>query len=279
MKKQIILSIVASSLLTTSAFGACSASVDMGANHDITLSGTGKIISAKTDTTPALWDDQELVTKKYVTDNSGGAVSITGTVRDNEGNIYTTKLYGTDVWMTQNLKTTSSHDSAITLHNDATWNTTSYAFSAQNGATAGLGTQVDGNGFLYTWNAAMNGATEEGARGLCPVHWHIPTDDEWNNLESALGGDGSDDDVESSARYFSEGVGTKIQSATDFNMPMSGRRDSSGVQMYQGDRMYIWTSNEITTKAWQRYMYNSNAGLGRQDRDKTEGAAVRCIKD
>jgi hypothetical protein len=47
MKKQLILSIVASSLLTTFAFGVCSASIEMGTDNDITLSGAGKIISGK----------------------------------------------------------------------------------------------------------------------------------------------------------------------------------------------------------------------------------------
>jgi len=33
----------------------------------------------------------------------------------------------------------------------------------------------------------MNGSVVEGAQGLCPSGWHIPTDTEYQNMEIALG--------------------------------------------------------------------------------------------
>ena len=38
-------------------------------------------------------------------------------------------------------------------------------------------------GLLYQWSAAMNDSIVDGAQGICPADWHIPTDDEWYNLE------------------------------------------------------------------------------------------------
>jgi uncharacterized protein (TIGR02145 family)/uncharacterized repeat protein (TIGR02543 family) len=48
-------------------------------------------------------------------------------------------------------------------------------------------------GRLYTWSAAMNGASSSsknpsGVRGICPVGWHLPSDAEWDALVDAVGG-------------------------------------------------------------------------------------------
>lgn len=43
-------------------------------------------------------------------------------------------------------------------------------------------------GGLYTWEQAMAGSTEEGAQGVCPSGWHIPTLAEVEVLYTTLGG-------------------------------------------------------------------------------------------
>jgi len=40
----------------------------------------------------------------------------------------------------------------------------------------------DEYGALYQWNEMMDYASTEGAQGICPTGWHIPTDDEWKIL-------------------------------------------------------------------------------------------------
>ncbi len=47
-------------------------------------------------------------------------------------------------------------------------------------------------GRLYTWAAVMNGAweanqTRVSIQGVCPSGWHVPSDDEWKELEMYLG--------------------------------------------------------------------------------------------
>jgi uncharacterized protein (TIGR02145 family) len=46
-------------------------------------------------------------------------------------------------------------------------------------------------GGLYNWNEAMQYSTTEGAQGICPVGWHLPTQGEWctmlHYLDPALG--------------------------------------------------------------------------------------------
>ena len=45
----------------------------------------------------------------------------------------------------------------------------------------------------YTWAAAMNGAATSSSKpsyvqGVCPTGWHLPSDVEWAELETYLGG-------------------------------------------------------------------------------------------
>jgi len=39
---------------------------------------------------------------------------------------------------------------------------------------------------LYDWNEAMQYSTTEGAQGVCPQGWHIPSDGEWCALFTYL---------------------------------------------------------------------------------------------
>src|SRR5690606_9545464 len=42
-------------------------------------------------------------------------------------------------------------------------------------------------GGLYQWSEAMQYLTVESTRGICPVGFHIPSDDDWKILELHLG--------------------------------------------------------------------------------------------
>jgi len=44
-------------------------------------------------------------------------------------------------------------------------------------------------GTLYTWAAATNGGSGN-IQGICPDGWHLPSEAEWNELVSHLGGSG-----------------------------------------------------------------------------------------
>jgi uncharacterized protein (TIGR02145 family) len=42
-------------------------------------------------------------------------------------------------------------------------------------------------GIMYQWSAAMNNETKEGAQGVCPDGWRVPSDNDFKNLEAFLG--------------------------------------------------------------------------------------------
>ncbi|MBI5010148.1 MAG: fibrobacter succinogenes major paralogous domain-containing protein, partial [Bacteroidia bacterium] len=102
-------------------------------------------------------------------------------VSDIDGNVYQTVTIGTQVWMKENLKTTKLND-GIALPNvidNAAWaalTTTGYCWY-NNDATTYKSTY----GALYNWYAVNTGK-------LCPIGWHVPSDDEWTLLTTFRGG-------------------------------------------------------------------------------------------
>ena len=105
----------------------------------------------------------------------------TNSVKDIEGNVYSTITIGTQVWMAENLKTTrfSNGDLIVTTVPSTLViegeNTPEYQW-----AYAGNESNVAIHGRLYTWYVATD------IRNVCPTGWHVPTDAEWTNLTEFL---------------------------------------------------------------------------------------------
>ncbi len=92
-----------------------------------------------------------------------------GSVSDIEGNAYRTIQIGTQTWMAENLRTT--------LYNDGSniWSGGAYYWYNNDPVSF-----KDTYGALYNWYAVNSGR-------LCPTGWHAPNDEEWKQLEMALG--------------------------------------------------------------------------------------------
>jgi len=97
-----------------------------------------------------------------------------GHVVDVEGNFYRAVKVGDQCWMAENLKTTKYSDG------------TSILGVYDNGAT-----YLENYGKVYTWAAIMGGSASSnlnpsGVQGVCPVGWHVPSEDEWQELKTEL---------------------------------------------------------------------------------------------
>jgi uncharacterized protein (TIGR02145 family) len=98
------------------------------------------------------------------------------TVTDYDGNVYHTLKLGGQCWMKENLRSTHYADGG---------NITDYH------AWAPTAEIIAENGYLYSWNTAMRGASEtdanpSGVQGICPDGWHMPSITEWNQLADHL---------------------------------------------------------------------------------------------
>jgi uncharacterized protein (TIGR02145 family)/prepilin-type N-terminal cleavage/methylation domain-containing protein len=136
-------------------------------------------------------------------------------------------------------------------------------------------------GMLYQWSAAMNGTTTEGAQGICPEGWHLPTDAEWTTLI---------DWVEASGYSGMEGPALR---ATDSNDPPwdgtddfgfaalpAGTRHTDGGFNNFGSSTNFWSSSENSVgNAWFRYLSSGYPGVYRSYANSANGFIVRCIRD
>ena len=79
-------------------------------------------------------------------------------------------------------------------------------------------------GRLYTWDVAMNGSTVENSQGICPDGWHIPSDEEWKELEIHLGMTRQEADMTNTWRGY--GAGTKLAQGGEsgYEALFAGRR-------------------------------------------------------
>ncbi len=204
-----------------------------------------------------------------VTDNLGqvftDSVKLTEVLTDIDGNTYTIQKIGDQLWMGENLRVKHAPDgSAIEsyLYNNDTVYELEY-------------------GRLYTWNAAMNGSTDQGAQGICPSGWHIPTDEEFKQLEMHLGMTQAEANMTNTWR--GAPVGNLLGAGGDsgYEARMSGKRASSGVFDLMDTMEYMWTSSEYgSSKAWRRCLQKGDPRVGRWNTfPKSYGFSVRCIKN
>jgi len=133
----------------------------------------------------------------------------------------------------------------------------------------------------------------EGAQGICPDDWHVPTDDEWKILEGSVDsqyGIGNSEWNGTGVRGYDAGLNLKVASGWisegdgrnlfGFEALLCGYRKNIGVFEQFGIFCNFWTSTESSgSLAWRRNLAHNDNGVDRFDRDKTYGFSVRCLKD
>jgi uncharacterized protein (TIGR02145 family) len=198
----------------------------------------------------------------------------TSTVSDVDGNNYNTVQIGAQCWTQSNLKVSKyrNGDNIPTgLSNSAWENTTAGAYAAYDNNPGNDG--LYGN--LYNHYAVMN------KKGLCPMGWHVPTDGEWTNLETFLGGSGGA--LKSTATQPTPGgwnsPNTGATNSSGFSAEPGGWRSYSGGFHFVGFSGYWWSSSLSGPNAWRRGL-NSNHGIvNRNANDHLYGFSVRCLRD
>ncbi|MFC2098058.1 FISUMP domain-containing protein, partial [Bacteroidota bacterium] len=139
---------------------------------------------------------------------TGVACPGTPVVVDIDGNIYPTVQIGTQCWMGANLNTGSFINSVITTraHSDAYNNGIIEKYCYDNDVA-----NCELYGGLYDWNEMMKYDSIPGARGICPEGWHLPTLEEW-------------DEINDNFPYAESGAAIKEGGVTGFNALMAGDR-------------------------------------------------------
>jgi uncharacterized protein (TIGR02145 family) len=127
-------------------------------------------------------------------------------------------------------------------------------------------------GKLYNWYAVSD------PRGLCPVGWHVPSDDEWTVLTNALGGANvAENKMKSKSGWKDNGNGNNSSS---FSGLPGGFRSSFGDFNDVGRDGSWWsTSGSGPTNAWTRSLYCNGGSPSRVSASKQGGFSVRCLRD
>lgn len=182
------------------------------------------------------------------------------TVKDIDGNIYTTVTIGTQVWMVENLKTTKYNDGTNipNVTANAEWynlDSPGYCWYDNNGANKIT------YGALYNWYAGNSGK-------LAPTGWHVPTEAEWETLKSYM----------SANRGTSDFIPLFGGFRSDFDMSEDnsfGDIVSSPTNGYGN----WWSSSEFdSVNAWHGGMGKGEQIMGKYYSSKQYGYSVRCVK-
>jgi len=213
------------------------------------------------------------------------------TVTDFDGNIYNTVQLGKQCWMRENLKTTSYNDGdpIPNLSDINEWGTTeggAYVWYDNDFETWG-----SIYGALYNWPAVHTDS-------LCPLGWHVPSDEEWQELEIFLGMTPEQADMQGARGTNQGGQMKSMRTEPDdhprWKTPNNGATNSSGFSALPGGGRIGNLFNNIGTTsnwwtattypgevvwAWNRSIVNFNTFVNRYPQGKEQGFSVRCIKD
>jgi uncharacterized protein (TIGR02145 family) len=195
-------------------------------------------------------------------------------VTDVEGNTYKTVRIGDQVWMAENLKTSTFSDrTEIPRVTEAiNWSelTTPGLCWYNNDEAA----NKDTYGALYNYYSVISGS-------LCPDGWHIPSRDEWQKLRDVL------------ADTLTAGGKLKEEGTLHWKTPNKGAVNSmgftalpAGIRYFEGtfnSATYFtsfWSSTESDNdKAWYMSLYYSDAVAAMNRTSKKDGFSIRCVKN
>ncbi len=276
-------------------------------SHNKTTDGTGK--GTFTSNITGLSPNTKYYVRAYATNETGTVYgeqkSFTtqaetppeeGTFIDSrDGTKYKTVIIGDREWMAENLKYLPKvNDPATSSETEACYYV--YDYDGINVAEAKSTANYQTYGVLYNWPAAMNGeATSNtipsGVKGICPEGWHLPSDEEWKQLEMFLGMTRQQAN-DNSWRGAEEGGKMKHAGTEYWGSPNTGATNSSGFTALPGGYFYDnkffykigdgfwWSSTQnLSDDAWFRVLGNNDNKIFRGNFYKKNGLSVRCIKD
>ncbi len=203
-------------------------------------------------------------------DNGNGNIGSFTDPRD--GKVYQTVTIGNQEWMAENLAYAPSNGNYWAYDND--------------------NSNVETYGYLYDWETALD---------VCPAGWHLPSDDEWTELENYLadngynydGTTGGGRDKIAKAMAATSGWNSNSNNGAVGNTDYAEYRNKSGFTALPGGYVYSggsfdgighygfwWSSTESNaSSSWAHYLSNASGSVGSFYYGKYGGHSVRCLRD
>ena len=219
-----------------------------------------------------------------------------------QGYDYETVQIGGQCWFAENLRSDvyQNGDAINSGLSTASWQTTAFGATAVYGEGSSQCTDndpgdqaCDENWAIVEYGRLYNFLAVDDERGLCPQGWHVPTDEEFQQMEGALGmsaeelsaegyrGTNQGDMLKTQFGWFSSGNGTNEVS---FNGEASGFRGPSASFLGAGVECNWWTADAAGVfdgdeDAWSRTLRYNQGGIQRYHWGQGNGFSVRCIQD
>ena len=224
-----------------------------------------------------------------------------GTVMDQDGNSYLYLPYGNQIWTVQNAAVITYRDGTpipqVQIIDQTEWS------ELTTGAWSYYGDNDPSKGIVYNWYAVAgihdtdpNTPNKE----LAPEGWHVPSDQEWLELESYLISNGYNFDGSSSGNNLPKAMASKygwntstvfgepgndqhLNNSSGFNAKPVGTRYGyqSGSSAGAGTFAIFWTITPsfadyswfyaIGNESTSTHLYGGNS--------RTDGMSVRFVKD
>lgn len=200
------------------------------------------------------------------------------TVDDTDGNTYDTVAVGNQCWMKQNMRVGNRINSGTNQTNNSVIE--KYCYNDNNtDCTAMHPNEPDGG--LYTWDEAMQYVSTEGAQGICPTGWHIPSVSEWDTLNLFL--DPTTSLPPDASGWHGTTIGTALKpgGTSGLEMNLAGNFNSGSFSS-KNLAVLMWTSTANgATAAHYQAVDSTHVGIspGTASRSFLFATPVRCIQD
>lgn len=183
---------------------------------------------------------------------------------DRDGEVYCMVTIGNQTWMADNLRYAAD---------------TSYI---NPNAPTDINTP---HGRLYPYQQALVS---------CPTGWHLPTDDEWKELEANLGmsttllkkvgfrGSNEGTQLKGTVGWNTATGNPTSSNSQGFSALAAGRHNPSyGPYFDLGEKAFFWTATpyDTTGGAWARALSANETGIERLYYSQQMGYACRCLKN
>jgi uncharacterized protein (TIGR02145 family) len=193
-----------------------------------------------------------------------------------DGNTYSAIIIGDQIWMAENLKTTSYNDTTdiLNITDPIEWS------NEFQGAYCWFNNSIEKKssyGAMYNWYTVN---TEK----LCPTGWRVPDNDDWSKLIESLGG------VEIAGGKM-KAVGTEYwadpnvdaSNEIGFTARPGGYRGAFAGQFDEEKiRGWWWSSSDGTEYSGTAFVYlvnNDKKSILVAEANEKNGVYVRCVKD
>lgn len=202
-----------------------------------------------------------------------------------DGYTYKTVKIGDQEWFAESLKTTvyANGDEIPYSRTDESWTTLEEGMRCSYDHEEAMNAKY---GQLYNWYAV------DDERGLCPTKWHVPSEEDWKDLEVFLGMSRVDVSLEGDRGSGELGIGTKLKARGGWQKDGNGKDDIGFSALPGGYRTsfdgkfyndgfygYWWSSSPNGGSAWYRYLNNYGPAIVRVNSVPKVGLSVRCLRD